>query len=258
MPRRLVIIKAAQVFARDQRISLAVFLAVRFQNRPHRDAPFLQAAGEYFELEVFFLPAFLEVHRQLCGLRPPALGQLQAQHAVLIAGQVVGYADGNGRGRTVVRRDDLGSRLKHHRKCRHDGERTRVLFPGVVQEWRHHHGIDSIPGPYFARSAHHIFHARPQSRRRKGKRGVFFVIHMIHGFGFRIIAMPVRTRVLRIFRHSQQEVGMLILSSLDRLWAGLAADRVPARRNFQLDVINHQRKFRSVVKRNCDHKLLPR
>ena len=85
LPRRLIIIKTSQIFARDQCISLAIFLALRFQHGANRRPPFLQAGREYFELEILLLSALLEFDRELRRFRTPPCGQLQPQHSVDIS-----------------------------------------------------------------------------------------------------------------------------------------------------------------------------
>ena len=69
--------------------------------------------------------------------------------------------------------------------------------------------------------------------------------------------MPIRPRVRRVLRYPQTEICVQIFARLDCLRTRLSADRVPPRRNFQLDLIDGQRRFRTIVKCEPPPELLP-
>ena len=116
--------------------------------------------------------------------------------------------------------------------------------------------------PFFtaalAQARNRILHPRPQHRRRERQRRILLVVDVIHALRLRIIAMPVRPRVRRILRHSQSKNRTLVRSRLDGDASRLVRNRAPTRRHLQLQPVNEQRLFRSIVKIHRDQKLLSR
>ena len=197
---RLVVIKAAQIFARHQRVTFAEFLAVaRFEHRPNLCSTFLQSGREDLELEIL---SSLRVSRT-----PP-----QAAPAP------TAIPSGNS-----SRSTPCASRLR----LLVTPTVTVVLAPLCVE-------ITCVPGSSATENAgttasgralafpasstnsvttvapmlylslrrtarrNRIFRARPQHRRREGKRRIFLVVDVIQALRLRIVTMPVWPRILRI------------------------------------------------------------
>ena len=125
---RLIIVEAAEIFARHQRVSLGIFLAIRIQDCANRRSLLLQIRSEYLELKILLFSAFFEVDRKLCRLikayleplgyavttvhtgpegvelfeidgklrrlRAPSWRQFQAQHTVRLVREIAGHAYG--------------------------------------------------------------------------------------------------------------------------------------------------------------------
>src|SRR5579871_6515033 len=60
LPSRLVIVDAAKIISRDERVPFAVFAAFGIENRADREALLLEFGREYFERKILFLSAMLE------------------------------------------------------------------------------------------------------------------------------------------------------------------------------------------------------
>ena len=175
-----------------------------------------------------------------------------------LAVKIATHAHRHRRRRSVMRRDHLGPRFQHHGENRNDRKRTRSFFPRIVHERSYNWHGSAVPRMNFVRSRYRILHPRPQRRRWKRKRRVLLVVDVVDAFRIRIIAMQVRPRIRRLLRHTQPEIDVEIIPRLHRLRLGLSVDRVPSGRNIERHMINQQRQFRAVVKRQRDHKLLSR
>ena len=68
LARGLVIVKAAKILARDQRVAFAVLLTFRFEDRTKSGATLLQVGRNYLEMEFLLFAAILKLNRKLRGL----------------------------------------------------------------------------------------------------------------------------------------------------------------------------------------------
>src|SRR4029077_12463315 len=107
---------------RDQAIAFTVIGAARFKYRPHLGAPFFQAYGEYFEVEILFLAATMELHRQFGGLTPPASRYLQMNSSFHLTRQVAGDTNSHSASRVAFGANHLLTRLKHNGERRNHSQ----------------------------------------------------------------------------------------------------------------------------------------
>jgi hypothetical protein len=76
LPRRLVVVETAEIFACDQRVPFAVFLTFRFEDGANCSAALLlQPGGKNFELDFLLFSAMRETNRRLRGLRALTIRQ---------------------------------------------------------------------------------------------------------------------------------------------------------------------------------------
>ena len=97
LPGGLIVIKAAQIFARDQGVSFAVLLASsRFENGTDcRSALPSSPEGKTLKWKSCFSPR-VSIHVELCRFRAPPRRQLQPQHALDISHEIARHAHRDG------------------------------------------------------------------------------------------------------------------------------------------------------------------
>ena len=174
------------------------------------------------------------------------------------AAKIAGYAHRHGGTRTVVCRNNLCPRLQGNRKSRHHGQWASAFHPSLVHKPCHHGCPDTILHSSAARAGNGVLNPGPQHRRREGQRRILFVVDMIHALRLRIIAMPVWPRVGRVLRYPQAKDRVNVVSRLDCNRICLVGNRAPPLWYFELQRVDEQPIFRSVVKIHRHQKLLPR
>src|SRR5205814_9021591 len=88
-------------------------------------------------------------------------------------------------------------------------DRTRFSFSALVDKRGYHHCAHLR---FRCRICCRILDLSSQGRRRKGKRGVAFIVDVVDALGFGIVAMPIRARVRRLCWNAQVKIGMQIFS----------------------------------------------
>src|SRR5215472_10457097 len=95
LARGLVVVKAAEIVAVDERVSLAISVTPGLEYGMDRCASRLDVRGKDLEVDLLLFSPTGETDWHLRRLRAPSGGQVQPQITLRRAREIAGYADSN-------------------------------------------------------------------------------------------------------------------------------------------------------------------